>query len=185
MSQFFINNTSAAPPPVVPTSFVTQNGTAVPAANILIVDGFDSVENNDNGIITKGGVVGTGTANEVDVVLTNRATGQVTTSNATVTTIITFSLGATAGLFTIFGYTSGFIPASNQGGSYDYVVSARTDGVTATEIGSEFAITFEDAIMAPSDILATVSGNNVLIQVMGVVGTTIHWDSKFEYRQVT
>lgn len=39
MSQFFQNSQSSPPPPTVATSYVTDNGTAVPAANILQVNG--------------------------------------------------------------------------------------------------------------------------------------------------
>lgn len=177
-----LNITSGSLPPTVPTSFTTDSGTAVPALNILSLTAIDSSTNNDNGIFTQ---ANPNLSKFLQVVLSNRATGQITTSDATVTTIITLPLGATPGVFTIFGYTTGFIPASSQGGSYDFVISVKTDGVTATEIGSEFAITFEDALMGPSDISSSTSGNNLLVEVVGVAGLTINWDSKFEYRRVT
>lgn len=185
MSQIYKSLTSGPVPPSVPTSFETQEGTAVPIANILIVNGVDSIENNDNGIISKGGVAGTGTANEVDIVLTNRTTGQVTTSDATPTTIITFPMGSTARICSMTGFVTVRVPTTNDGASYFYDAAFKTNGAATSEIGTEYPTTFEDVSLATADITISASGNNVILQVIGVAATTINWDAYLEFRQVS
>ncbi len=186
MSQIIKTLTSGGPiPPIIPTSFVTQDGTAVPAANILIVNGFDSAENNINGIITKGGVAGTGTANEVDVIITNRVQGQVTTSDATPTNIITFPAGATPGNYIIDGTVNAYDITDTAGAAYFFTAGIRTTGAATVLIGSQFSTEFEEAAMVPSDIDVVVSGNNIIVQVVGIVGKTIDWDAIFTYRFVS
>ncbi len=186
MSQAGINNTSSGPvPPSVATSYVTDNGTAVPAANILIVHGTQSVENNDSGIIAKGGVVGTGTSNEVDVVLTNRQTGIVTTANATPTTILTFTLGATPAVYSIEGNLVAFDITDAAGASYNFTSGVRTTGVAATEIGTEYKDLFEEAAMSTADLTVSASGNTLVIQVIGIAGKTIDWNCYLTYRIVS
>jgi len=180
MSQAGIISTSAGPvPPAVPTSFVTDSGAAVPVANVLNVLGNDTTANDFDGITT------TGAGNTVTVLLTNRITATVTTTDATLTTIGSFLLGATPGVFTFWGAFSGFIPASNAGGSYFCNASARTDGATATEIGNDIDTLFEDVAMVSSDVFFTVSGNSVVFQVQGIAATTINWRILFEYTVVT
>lgn len=49
MSQIFTSSLSSPPPPVVPTSFVTDSGIAVPAANILNVLGGTGVNTSGAG----------------------------------------------------------------------------------------------------------------------------------------
>ncbi len=181
MSQIIKNLLSGPVPPSVATSYETQDGTAVPLANVLIIHAIDSTENNINGIISKGGVAGTGTQNEVDIVLTNRATGAVSTTDATPTTIITFSLGASPGVYTFVGTISGFNSTVASGGSYQFVAGARTTGVAGTLIASQISDIFEEAGMSASDISVSVSGNDFLVTVTGIAATNISWFSQFNF----
>jgi hypothetical protein len=171
-------------PPSVPTSFVTNLGTAVPAANVLIVHGVQSNENNDNGIIAKGGVVGTGTSNEVDIVLTNRQTGTATTTDATPTTILTFILGAAPGVYSVDGSLVAFDVTDAAGASYSFTSGVRTTGAAAIEIGTEFKDLFEEVAMATADFTVSASGNTLIIQVIGIAGKTIDWNCYLNYRLV-
>lgn len=183
MSQITKMLTSAGPiPPIIATSYVTQDGTAVPAANILILHGIDSTENNDNGIILKGGLTGTGTSNEVDVVLTNRVTGSVTTSNATPTAIITFPLGATAGVYFLTGDIVGFDITDVAGGAYSFSSAVRTTGASGVEIATEFKDVLEEAAMMNADFTVAVVGNNLVISVIGILAKTINWNAFLTYR---
>lgn len=176
MSQFFVGVTAGSLPPSVPTSFVTQDGTAVPAANILLVNGFDSTENNVNGIITKGGVVGTGTANEVDVVITNRLQGTVSTANATPTPIITFT-PPTVGTYTIDLRIAAYNITDTLGAGYSLFGTARFDGVNSNLCGTADRIVNEETGMENCTSTFTVSGADILINAVGLAGKTINWSA--------
>lgn len=162
----------------------TQNGNATPIANIVILNGIDSVTNNDNGIFTQGGVVGTGVQNEVDVVLSNRQTATVTTTDATLTTILTFPLGATPGTFYVIGNVQAFNSSTPSGGAFSFSGGYLTSGAAATELGTEYHDDFKSVALTTSDIFLAASGNNVLVQVQGVAGLTINWNCVLEYRRV-
>ena len=164
-------------PPTVPTNFVTDSGTAIPAANILNIITNDTVNNNDNGITD------TGAGNTVTIFLTNRQTGTVTTADATLTTIQTVALGGTPGIFYVYGNVQGFNSSTPAGGSYAFGAGYKTDGVTATELGVELHDEFEDPAFVTADIFLSTSGNNVLLQVQGVAGLSINWNSLLEYRR--
>jgi len=151
------------------------------AFNVDIL-GSDSSVNNDNGIT----VVGDPANNKQTVTLTNRVTGQITTTDAVVTAILTLAAGVTPAAFIIDnGNICGFNSTDGGGGAYFFTAGVTTDGTTATELGSEFPTEFEDAAMAASDISFTVSGNNIIIQVQGIAGKTINWNASFTYRKVS
>lgn len=181
MSQFYVNsNGSLPPPPPVPTQFNTQDGNAVPLANILIINGFDSTENNSNGIITKGGVVGTGIQNEVDVVLTNRIQGSVSTVDATPTTIITFPLTAT-GNYAFDINISAYNTTDTTGASYSLFVGVKSVGGVATKLNLEDKIVNEEVTMIPCNTSITASGNSMLVQVTGISAKSINWNAVGTY----
>jgi hypothetical protein len=181
MSQFFVGVTSGALPPVVPTTFETQDGDAVPAANILIVNGFDSTENNVNGIITKGGTPATSLANEVDVIITNRLQGTVSSVNAATANLITFALGASAAVYRFTFDVTGRDTATGDGVGYTVLGSARTTGAAATVIASPFTDNDEDASLLLATVDLVASGNSVILQVTGVAGQTISYSAVGTY----
>ena len=181
MSQIFRSSTSGPVPPTVATSYVTDSGTAVPAANILIIHGVDSTENNANGVIAKGGVIGTGTANEVDLVLTNRLQGTGSTAGAVTADLVTFSLGAIPGTYTFDCRIAGFNSSTPAGVGYAIVGSVRTDGATATLITNQAVDHFEEAATVPCFGQIVVSGNNAVIRVTGAAGLNINWNAVGEY----
>lgn len=181
MSQIYKSGISGPVPPTVATTYVTDvNSPAIPAANTLNVVGGQTTANNDNGIRTDG----SSGSNTLTVQLTNRATGTVTTNDATVTTISTFALGATPGVYYFEGNVQAFNSTIPAGGTYAFSIGFRTDGATATELGSEFHDIFEDPAFATADIFATTSGNNAVFQVQGVAATTINWNTEYFYRKV-
>lgn len=184
MSQFYQGVTAGALPPSVPTSFVTDNGTAVPAANILKINGLDSTENNSNGIIVKGGVAGTGTANEVDVVITNRLRGSSSTIGAATADVITLSLGATPGTYTFDVKVSGYASTASGGPlsvGYTIVGAVRTTGAVAVLIGGSARDDFEEGALSACNFAIVASGNNAIFRATGAAGTTIAWQAVGEY----
>ena len=176
MSEFHIISTSAPPPPPVPTQFNTQNGNAVPAANILIINGFDSTENNDNGIISKGGVLGTGTANEVDIVITNRLQGTATTVGVSTTPIITFN-PTVIGTYSIEARVCAYNTTSSLGAGYSMFAAIRFDGVNSNLCGTPDRIVNEEGAMSSANCTITVSGGSVFVNGVGYAAQTINWSA--------
>jgi hypothetical protein len=177
MSEFHIISTASPPPPVVATSYETQDGTAVPAANILIINGVDSTENNANGIITKGGVAGTGTANEVDVVITNRLQGSVTTVGLVTSPIITFT-PTVIGTYSIEARVAVYNTTSSLGAGYSMFAAVRFDGVNSNLCGTPDKILNEEGAMSvPGNLncTVTVSGADIFVNGQGYAAQTINW----------
>lgn len=179
MSEYHIISTSAPPPPAVPTDFQTQDGTAVPVANVLLVNAYDSTENNDNGIVTKGGTAagdppGTGASNEMDVYLTNRITGSASTVGLATSTIITFTptvIGTYSFEFRIAAYNT----TSLLGSGASVFGAIRFDGVNTNICDLFDEINNDEGAMSGTDIAVVASGADMLLQATGYAAVTINW----------
>ena len=181
MSEIIKPVTAGNLPPVVPTSFVTDiNSPAIPSDNILDVFGGSVTTNNVNGIQTDGSSGG----HVLTIELTNRITGSATTTNATPTTIASFSLGATPAVFVFDIQISSFNATDVNGDGYFISGSARTDGATAVLCGTPDKIINEE-VSDSADANMIVSGNNVIIQATGIAGKTHRWKTVATYVEVT
>jgi hypothetical protein len=110
--------------------------------------------------------------------------GNVTTNNAVATDCIVFPLGVVAGTYVLDGRITAFNTTDVSGGSYFFSAGVRTTGAAGIIIGTSFGAAFEEVSMAPADFDIIVSGNNLVIQVIGIAGKTINWSTEFEYQFV-
>jgi len=171
MSQIYKRLTSSGPiPPNIPTSFVTDSGTAIPAANILNVLTNDTSVNNANGIQD------TGAGNTVTIFLTNRVQGNVTTVGAVTSPIITFT-PTVIGTYAIECRIAGYNTTSLLGAGYSVFATLRFDGVNSNLCGTPDRITNEEGAMTAANATTTVSGANVLINGVGYAAQTINWSA--------
>lgn len=189
MSQFFIGVTDGNIPPDVATHFETDDKeVSIPAANLLFIAGepfpsaLSSPPDVDWGIATFSDPAN---GNKVSIYLTNRMTGTVSTTDDSLTTIISLTLSDTPGVYYVWGNVQSFDSTTPAGGTYSYSGGFRTDGVTATELGTELHDEFEDPSLASSDVFISASGNNVIVSVQGVAATNLSWNALLEYRLVS
>lgn len=171
MSQIFKAMASGPVPPNVPTTFVTDSGNAVPAANILNVLGNDTTANDADGITT------TGAGSTLTILLTNRVTGTASSVNGATADIITFSLGASPAVFRFSILASGRDTGTGDGVGYTVDAAARTNGATATIISTPDIDADEDASLSTALMSFIASGNNVILRATGVVGQTISYNA--------
>lgn len=107
------------------------------------------------------------------------AKGTATTVGATTQNLITYPLGGTPGTFQFEARVRAFESTTPAGAGYNLYGTFRTDGATATLIGYQ-PILNEDAALSDADAYFVASGNNAVLQVLGVTGLTISWSGETE-----
>ncbi len=110
--------------------------------------------------------------------------GDVTTNNAVPTPCITFPLGSNAGTYVVDGRITGYNLTDVSGGSYFFSAGVRTTGAVAVLLGTSSGASYEEGTMAAANFTVTVSGNNLIINAIGIAGKTINWSAEFEYQFV-
>lgn len=186
MSQLIISSSSGVVPvipPEVPEEFVTDNGTAIPESNILIIHGNSSSENNDLGIIAKGGAVETGAGNQVDVVITNRLQAAVSTSENNPNSIITF-FPTLVGTYVIEARIAAFNATDEIGAGYSLFATFRYDGSTCTLCGTPDKIVNEEGAMSGANVYMQTGGSTASIMVIGYIGSNISWNAVSLYTYI-
>jgi len=178
-----INSAAGPVPPSVATSYVTDSGTAIPAANVL-------------NVVTPGGgtqgIKTTGAGSTITITVSPaEISGSVTTTGAVTAAVITFPLGAIPGVYTFDAAVAGFAKTgigAPLGCGFTIVGAIRTTGASATLIPTQTVDHFEEgALMGPPQVTALlgVSGNNAVVNVTGIsdgaAGFVIDWTAVMEY----
>jgi hypothetical protein len=169
-------------PPDVPQQFtVDVDGPAIADNNNIDLFGAQSSDHVDHGIQTVNDPSGSDT---IYFQLTNRLTGQLTTADATPTSIITLAMGAQDAVYSVQGFVTALRSDTGEGASYDFMGCFKTDGATCSEVGTDYPTTFEDAGLAAADLLVECSANNIILEVIGIAGVNVSWDAFLTYRRV-
>jgi hypothetical protein len=160
MSQAGIINTTSGPvPPSVPTSFVTDNGTAIPASNVL-------------NVVTPGsgtqGIITSGSGSTITITLTDKTLSGTATTTGNITANINVNIpvptnSTTSVRVNIAGYDS----TSNLGVGGEMIASVRNVAGTLTVIGIPDRTKNNDAALSDTNWTLIVSGTNALVQVTG------------------
>lgn len=180
MSQAGVINTESGPvPPDVPTNFVTDDGTAIPALNILNVNGTSTTDDNDNGIQT---LANGNLSNNLEIQLTNRIVGSGISTNASVVNLVTFALDPVNKAIYRFHFdVVGRETTSGDGVGYTVDATFKTNGTSANLIASPYIDSDEDPLLVSASITMVDSGNDALLQVTGVSGKTIDYKAVGTY----
>lgn len=162
--------------------FVGQSNSPGGALKTLTGDtgGAISPDSSDNINILGGtgaSVAGNAGTHTLTVNLNSYSNQTVTTTNATPNNSMTIPLGAVPGVYTFDINISAYDLTDAVGAGYSIFGTIRTDGSAGTLIGTPDEIVNEDTIMQATDLGLVVSGNNAVIQVTGILATTIHWRS--------
>jgi hypothetical protein len=177
MSQIIKAVSAGTLPPTVPTSFVTDDGTAVPAANVLNVLGLASPVDGA-GLQTQ---ASPDLSDNLEIVLTNYLTGTGTSTNASVVNLIALSGGASPASFRFRFDVTGRDTTTGDTIGYTLFASAKTDGANTTSVATPFVDVDEDASLVGATIDMVTSGNSMILQVTGVAGQTIAYKAVGTY----
>ena len=174
---------SVSASPSVATTYTTDNGNSVPAANILNILARDTSANNDNGrqtvAVPSGGAY-------IYVELTNRVQGSDSTVGAPTVdiTLMDFSAAPFSGIpgaYTFDFRVAAFESTGPSAGIYSLFAGLKTDGTTPILIGDTDKVVHEDAALSTADVSLVMVGNELRARVTGVAALTIAWDIVGEY----
>ena len=181
MSNAYLLTSSNNLPPDVPTSFVTDDGTSIPALNVENILGVDSTENNSNGIFTR---ANPDLSNNLEIVLSNRISVITTTSDgAGQTQTITLMTPTNA---TALNFECNFIAydaANDEAGGGDQQGISRKSAGTAVIVNVSDSFDQSDPGLVSIDWNVIPTAGDLQAEVVGVAGRTLTWTITFTYSQ--
>lgn len=125
-------------------------------------------------------VTGNPATNTLTVDLEGGATGTGQTIGAVTDDVITFALGAAAGVYEISVRIAGFDAVTPAGAGYRINAAVRTTGAAGILIGVNAVDTFEEAALVAGSVAIVVIGNDAIVRVTGVAGLTIDWSAELD-----
>ena len=173
-------------PPEVATSYVTDDGTAVPAGYVLNVLGLSTIDNNPNGIQT---YAIPDLSNNLFCALTNSAFGTVETtttgqSPALSLAVTSISPALPAGVLKLNVDVLAWIDDTLTGSTWHLEGAMKYDGAGGlATIGSPIrTVSGENPPFDVTQVTVGFSGPNISVLVDGLAMTTINWTAFLSYQ---
>lgn len=155
MSQFYQGVTSGSLPPSVPTSFVTDSGTAIPVGNIL-------------NVITGVGATTTGAGNTITISLDNTILSGTASTTGFTTANINVNIPVPNNSTTsIRANIAGYDSTADIGVGGELLGAVRNTAGVLTVLGIPDKTKNNDAALSDTNWTLVISGTNALIQVTG------------------
>jgi len=120
-------------------------------------------------------------SNSIKIGRTEFIVGAVHTTDDTPTNAISFDMGTFPGVYTLKGTISAFNVTDSTGAGFFFSGSFRTDGAIGTELGVDYGNSYSEALMNGVSFTLGVVGNDISIDVTGLLLKTIHWSAEFDY----
>jgi hypothetical protein len=103
--------------------------------------------------------------------------GTATTVGATTANILTIPLSTAPGTYQFEARAKGFEATTPAGCGYNVYATFTTDGTTATLVGNQDVFN-ENTALQDANAYFIASGNNAVLQVLGVTALTINWTAE-------
>lgn len=160
MSQAGIISTTSGPvPPTVPTSFITDSGTAIPAANVL-------------NVVTPGGgtqgISTSGAGSTITITLTNSPlVGTATTTGASSANINVNIPVPNNSVVSVRANIAGYDTTADLAIGGELLASAKNVAGVVTIVGNPDRTKNNDILLNDATWTLIVSGTNAVVQVTG------------------
>jgi hypothetical protein len=165
MSQFFQGTINSGNlPPEVPTSFVTDDGTGIPAAHILNVLGGSGIET----------YVDPDLSNNLFIKVQNSTTNTGQTINNQTINLSTIDCSV-AGTYFFTTQVSTYDVLGLEAAGGQLYTTVRSTGGVVTVIDDTDAIAHRTSGLPDIDYQIVSSGTNAILQVTGQTGFTLDW----------
>ncbi len=104
----------------------------------------------------------------------------VQTTDDTPTNLFVFTTPTNDRAYAIEGLVNVLEESTGESNIYKFVAQFRkSTGGTVTEESFSFLINDEDASLAAATLQSSIAGDDIRIQVVGVVAKTLEWDGQF------
>ncbi|MEM3714865.1 MAG: hypothetical protein QXF82_07960 [Nitrososphaeria archaeon] len=155
--------------------FTGDGGGESSELTVVTNDGSATSVGGSINLIASTGIEISATGDTITVRAANSGRTTAQTINAETKEVVLINLGTIPSIGVFVTKVVGYVESENLGVAYVLTRAAKTDGTSATLVEDNSPLVFEDILLLDANAEPSVSGNNVTVNITGVLGYTIDW----------